>query len=193
MRICAVLFHSLVYSNYRWNNGCGLPSRNQRRTMCSDSTISSALPRPQGLSPAFAFLSRPNPSVTIPDVGLNHETKPAGLLLAARKRTEQISGVISNWKGAIPKGSSIFLHSTSVACNSTPQQFRIRPGPTKTTSVLDLFSPVPAWTQRRWDLIGRPVPRNGSLLSYVLPTSAVKEEIDFMKSFLWLADLREAD
>jgi hypothetical protein len=85
------------------------------------------------------------------------------------------------------------LQAAIDACNSTPQQFRIRPGPTKTTSVLDLFSPVPAWTQRRWDLIGRPVPRNGSLLSYVLPTSAVKEEIDFMKSFLWLADLREAD
>jgi hypothetical protein len=84
------------------------------------------------------------------------------------------------------------LQAAIDACNSTPQQFRVRSGPTNTTSVLDLFSPVPAWAQRRWDLVGRSVPRNGTLLSYVLPTSAVKEEIDFMKSLLWLVDLKEA-
>src|ERR1051326_1516763 len=114
MRICAVLFPSLAYSNCRWNNGCGRPSKNQRTSTCSDSTIFSALRRPQELSPAFAFLSRQNPSVTIPDVGLKHETKQVALLLAAPKRTGQISGVTSNWKKAIPTDSSIYRQSKSV-------------------------------------------------------------------------------
>ena len=78
------------------------------------------------------------------------------------------------------------------ACAGKPQNYRLRSGPTKSSVVLDLFSPVPQWAQRRWDLAGRPVPRSGSLFSYVLPTGAVAEEVAFLKSMLWLIDIREA-
>jgi hypothetical protein len=77
------------------------------------------------------------------------------------------------------------------ACAGKPQNYRIRSGPTKSSVVLDLFSPVPQWAQRRWDLAGRPVPRSGSLLSYVLPTAALDEEVAFLKRMLWLIDIRE--
>jgi hypothetical protein len=83
------------------------------------------------------------------------------------------------------------LQSAIDACNSKPQHYRVRPGPTRETSVLDLFSPVPLWAQRRWDLTGHPTPRSGSLFSYVLPASALDEELRFLKSMLWLIDSRE--
>ena len=84
------------------------------------------------------------------------------------------------------------LQAAIDACNLTPQNYRIRPGPTRSTSILDLFSPLPQWAQRRWDFLGRPVPRSGSLFSYVLPAAALDEEIAFMKNVLWLIDIREA-
>jgi hypothetical protein len=84
------------------------------------------------------------------------------------------------------------LQAAIDAGNSKHQNYRLRPGPTKAEVVLDLFSPVPLWAQRRWDLTGRPVPRSGCLFSYVLPVKAVEEEISFLKSMLWLIDYREA-
>lgn len=74
----------------------------------------------------------------------------------------------------------------------TPQEYRIRQGPNANTFVLDLFSPVPLWMQRRWDFTGHPVPRYRSLLSYVLPATVLQEECTFMKDMLWLVDSREA-
>lgn len=83
------------------------------------------------------------------------------------------------------------LQSAIDVCNGRPQNYRLRPGPTNETRVLDLFSPLPLWARRRWDVIGRPVPPSGSLFSYVLPAAAVEEEITFMKALLWLMDSRE--
>jgi hypothetical protein len=83
------------------------------------------------------------------------------------------------------------LQSAIDASNSQPQHYRVRPGPTKQTSVLDLLSPVPLWAQRRWDLTGHPTPRSGSLFSYVLPASVMKEELHFLETMLWLINSRE--
>jgi hypothetical protein len=84
------------------------------------------------------------------------------------------------------------LQAAIDASRFTAQQYRIRQGPDVRTFVLDVFSPVPLWMQRRWDLSGHPVPPSGSLLSYVLPVTAMREECTFMKDMLWLVDLREA-
>jgi hypothetical protein len=84
------------------------------------------------------------------------------------------------------------LQAAIDANKCTPPQYRIRQGPNTDTFLLDLFSPVPLWMQRRWDLTGHPVPRSGSLMSYVLPATALNEERTFMKDMLWLVDLREA-
>jgi hypothetical protein len=84
------------------------------------------------------------------------------------------------------------LQAAIDACNASPQQYRVRSGPAQGKLVLDLFSPVPLWAQRRWDLTGHSTPPSGSLLSYVLPATALDEEIHFMKTMLWLIDSREA-
>jgi hypothetical protein len=84
------------------------------------------------------------------------------------------------------------LQAAIDACGANSQPYRVRPGPTKSTIVLDLFSPVPLWAQRRWDLTGRPVPRSGNLFSYVLPTAALEEEVAFLRSMLWLVDATKA-
>jgi hypothetical protein len=84
------------------------------------------------------------------------------------------------------------LQAAIDACNLKPQQYRIRSGPSTDTSVLDLFSPVPLWMERRWDFLGRPVPPSGNVFSYALPARAILEETTFMKNMLWLVDSREA-
>jgi hypothetical protein len=52
--------------------------------------------------------------------------------------------------------------------------------------LLELFSPVPQWAQRRWDLLGRCVEKRGALIAYLLPVGSYEEEIDFLKRRLWL-------
>jgi hypothetical protein len=84
------------------------------------------------------------------------------------------------------------LQAAIDANRSTPQQYRIRQGPNPDAFLLDLFSPVPLWMQRRWNVTGHPAPPSGSLLSYVLPKTALQEERTFMKDMLWLVDSREA-
>jgi hypothetical protein len=69
-----------------------------------------------------------------------------------------------------------------------PQQFRLHPGPTATW-VLDLFSPVPLWAQRRWDALGEPVLSDGCLFAYKFHENEIAEELRFIHEMLWLGDL----
>ncbi|ADJ29890.1 hypothetical protein [Nitrosococcus watsonii] len=50
----------------------------------------------------------------------------------------------------------------------------------------DFFSPLPLWAQRRLMVVGREVPREGSLLSYEIPASEADEEEGFLQQNLWL-------
>ena len=68
-----------------------------------------------------------------------------------------------------------------------PQQFRIREQ-TDESFVLDLFSPVPTWSKRRWDLLGSPTEPSKCLLSYRLASSDLTEETDFLVDNLWLVE-----
>lgn len=69
-----------------------------------------------------------------------------------------------------------------------PQLVRVRSGTDSTNSILDLFSPLPAWAQRRLELLARPLLRGkGALFSYALPTGEVDEEVAFLVDSLWMS------
>lgn len=55
-----------------------------------------------------------------------------------------------------------------------------------TTTLVEFYSPVPAWARRRWDAIGEPTPPSKCLFAYRLPTAEIDEEIQFMRQRLWL-------
>jgi len=76
------------------------------------------------------------------------------------------------------------------AKRTEPQVFRVRRGSVGWV-VLDLFSPVPMWAQRKWDAVGEPLPRSaGSLFSYRFRQTEVEEELKFARDILWLAEVK---
>lgn len=73
--------------------------------------------------------------------------------------------------------------------NGTPQLIKTRQSNRLGWSVVDLFSPVPSWMQRRLDIVGMPLLRSrGALLSYGLPDTEVREEVEFVKDMMWLVE-----
>jgi hypothetical protein len=78
-----------------------------------------------------------------------------------------------------------YLQMAIDASRGEPQRFRIRDGAGGQV-VLDFFSPVPMWAQRRWDATGEPVAPSGSLVSYRFRKTEVAEEIGFLSSALWM-------
>jgi hypothetical protein len=69
-----------------------------------------------------------------------------------------------------------------------PQRIRVSQAQsTSSKALLDLFSPVPSWCQRRLDAVATGVARSrGALVSYQIPREEVDEEIDFLKAMMWL-------
>ena len=51
----------------------------------------------------------------------------------------------------------------------------------------DFFSPLPQWSERRLMNLGKSVPRNACLFSYVLPTDEADAEEAFLQQNLWLS------
>jgi hypothetical protein len=68
----------------------------------------------------------------------------------------------------------------------TPQSVRVKEG--QESSLLDFFSPLPSWTERRLAVVASKSMGAGRLFSYELPTSSLQEEIAFLKNALWLAE-----
>ena len=58
---------------------------------------------------------------------------------------------------------------------------------------LDFFSPLPQWSQRRLMIFGCPVPRENSLMSYILPAAEAGPEERFLQERLWLARTDDSD
>jgi hypothetical protein len=72
-----------------------------------------------------------------------------------------------------------------------PQRLRVRrrPGP---TAILDVFSPLPGWSQRRLEFLAAPTGRSeGALLSYSLGPEEIDEEVRFLTEMLWLESREE--
>ncbi len=80
------------------------------------------------------------------------------------------------------------LQAAIDAAAGHPQLVRVRGGAAANSAVLDFFSPVPSWAQRRLDVVGTPLLRGrGALFSYGLPTSEVAEELQFLSDMLWIS------
>lgn len=91
----------------------------------------------------------------------------------------------SRWRGC---DEAWHLQMAIDAVRGEPQRFRVGPGPGE-TRVVEFFSPVPMWAQRRWDAIGEPVPGSGSLFAYRLAEAELGEELRFAREALWLDEL----
>jgi hypothetical protein len=52
--------------------------------------------------------------------------------------------------------------------------------------LLDFFSPLPSWCQRRLDIVGTPLVRSrGALMSYSVPQVEAEEELRFLRELMW--------
>ena len=71
-----------------------------------------------------------------------------------------------------------------------PQQYRLRKI-SGTTYVVDVFSPIPNWIQRRWNWMGVPVVNKGCLLSFEFTKTEFEQEVDFGRRKLWLVESTE--
>jgi hypothetical protein len=70
-----------------------------------------------------------------------------------------------------------------------PQRFRVRRSTPSENIVVDFFSPIPRWAQRRWDVLGEAVEPDRSLFAYRFPWaefSAVRRDLE---DDLWLTEL----
>lgn len=88
------------------------------------------------------------------------------------------------------------LQAAIDAAAGHPQQVRVRNGAVPNAAVLDFFSPVPSWAQRRLDVVGMPVLRGrgrGALFSYGLAATEVAEELRFLADMLWVSTNDQAE
>jgi hypothetical protein len=72
------------------------------------------------------------------------------------------------------------------ASAGTSQLYRLRKGSSISSTVVDLFSPVPQWATRRWDYVGTRVMSAGCLFSYVFGDDHIKAELAFAQERMWL-------
>lgn len=79
------------------------------------------------------------------------------------------------------------LQAAIDASGGHPQQYRARPLLREGKTVLDLFSPLPSWVTKKWDLVGEPVLSTKCLFSYAFPETTVGAEMQFLSDYLWLA------
>ena len=91
----------------------------------------------------------------------------------------------SRWRGC---DEAWHLQMAIDAQRGDAQRFRIRPGP-EDTRVIQFFSPIPMWAQRRWDAVGESVSGSGCLFAYRLAEAELIEELHFAREALWLEDL----
>ena len=105
---------------------------------------------------------------------------PAGLLDLPFEKTR--------WRGC---DTAWHLQMAIDHCRDSPQRYRRR---AETRSVrLDLFSPLPQWSQRRLAVFGEALRRDGSLLSYRLPPAEARTEEEFLRERLWLVPTEDSD
>lgn len=76
-------------------------------------------------------------------------------------------------------------------CRGQPQRYRRQPDSHGVR--FDFFSPLPQWSQRRLMTFGTPIPRDGSLLGYVLPPAEARTEETFLQDTLWLTPTEDSE
>lgn len=91
----------------------------------------------------------------------------------------------SRWRGC---DEAWRLQMAIDAQRGVRQQFRLLPD-TEGNTVVQFFSPVPAWAKRRWDAVGEPIESSGCLFAYRLPGTELGEEMRYARDVLWLEEL----
>ena len=91
----------------------------------------------------------------------------------------------SRWRGC---DEAWRLQMAIDASRGSAQIFSINPGPGN-SYIMQFFSPLPMWAQRRLDSIALLVSNPGSLFAYRMPEVELAEEVRFAKEFLWLDEL----
>ena len=94
----------------------------------------------------------------------------------------------SRWRGC---DEAWHLQMAIDARSGQPQRYRVQRSDGEWR--FDFFSPLPAWSERRFITFGRSVPREKCLMSYVLPVSAVEIEEKFLRECLWLSRTKESE
>lgn len=69
-----------------------------------------------------------------------------------------------------------------------PQRFRVRQEPGY--HIVELYSPLPVWALRRWDIMAEPTTTTSALFAYKFIDNEIREETDFMRRRLWLEETR---
>lgn len=90
----------------------------------------------------------------------------------------------SRWSGS---DEAWHLQAAIDSYNGRPQHYKIRDD-ADDFKILDLFSPIPSWAQRRWVMMGIPVPKQNCLMSFRFRSVEIEEEIKFAKEHLWLSE-----
>ena len=90
----------------------------------------------------------------------------------------------SRWRGC---DEAWYLQTAIDASQGKPQHYKIRDGASD-YKIFELFSPIPSWAQRRWNMVGKSVQNRNCLLSFQFLSNEIEEEIRFAKEHLWLSE-----
>lgn len=90
----------------------------------------------------------------------------------------------SRWSGS---DEAWYLQTAIDSSNGRPQHYKIHDD-VDGFKILDLFSPIPRWAQRRWVMMGMSVPKQKCLMSFRFRSVEIEEEIRFAKEHLWLSE-----
>ncbi len=94
----------------------------------------------------------------------------------------------SRWRGC---DEAWHLQMAIDAKRGSPQQYRVQFYDNECR--FDFFSPLPAWSERRLMVFGRPVPREKCLMSYILPLGVAGFEEKFLQKRLWLSRREDSE
>lgn len=97
-----------------------------------------------------------------------------------------VDGDKNQWRGC---DEAWHLQMAIDAKRGEPQRFRMRKD-TEAGNVIEFFSPVPMWAQRKWDAVGEPIHGSGYLFAYKFPESEISEELRFIRENLWLEEVK---
>jgi hypothetical protein len=92
--------------------------------------------------------------------------------------------------GSLARGAdeAWLLQAAIDAMLGHPQLVRVTEETDGSHAILDLFSPLPAWAQRRLDLLATPLRSGrGALFSYSVPSGETAEELRFLEETLWMS------
>ena len=109
--------------------------------------------------------------------------------MSGRTEKRRTSPPCSTYRSRKPHGADAIRLGTSKPPSTTVATHRSATGvESEGDGVrLDLFSPLPQWSERRLMILGRRVAHDRCLFSYIIPANEAGEEEAFLQRNLWLS------